>query len=252
MTDGSGIADTAQLRADADRITLLTQAAAERGQLDTVVPACPGWALRDLVVHLGSVHRWATECVLHATAPAGTLPVERRVTDDALVDWYAESAAALADSIDAAPPDTPTWTPFPIESPTVAVWTRRQTQETSLHRRDAEEALGELLPIDPSVAADGVDEYLSVIVPRIVQRDARTLPSGSVHLHCTDTEGEWTVEVVDGTYLVDRAHRKGDAAVRGTAESVLLRLWGRQAAGRGLDVLGDADVADAWLSIGGN
>ena len=103
------------------------------------------------------------------------------------------------------------------------------------------------------LAADGVDEYFDVIVPRLVERDGLALPpTGSAHLHCTDTEGEWTVEVLDGDYVLDRTHRKGDAAVRGTAEQLLLRVWGRARSDDALEVIGDAEVASAWLGLGGN
>ena len=249
-SDRPAVAGTGQLRADAARIAEL----AASGPLDAAVPDCPGWALRDLVVHLGTIHRWAAECVGTAAEPTTRWQdLHREIADDVLASWFAEGADALADALDERAPDAPTWTPFPIEAPTVSVWTRRQTHETSLHRRDAEAALGVIGPIGAALAADGVDEYFGVIVPRLVQRDGLRLPpAGSAHLHCTDTEGEWTLEVVDGEYVLDREHRKGDAAVRGTAEQLLLRVWGRDVPDDALEVLGDADVAAAWLGLGGN
>ena len=61
----------------------------------------------------------------------------------------------------------------------------------------------------------------------------------SVHLHCTDTEGEWLI-VRDGDDLVvTREHAKGDVAARGTASDVLRFLWGRGGADQ-LEVFGDA------------
>ena len=249
-SEGPAVAGTGQLRTDSARITELIGS----GPPDAAVPDCPGWALRDLVVHLGTVHRWATECVRAAAEPTTRWQdVHHDLADVDLASWFAEGARALADTLDASAPGAPTWTPFPIQAPTVSVWTRRQTHETSLHRRDAEAALGVIRPIEAALAADGVDEYFGVIVPRLVQRDGLVLPSaGSAHLHCTDTEGEWTLEVVDGEYVLDREHRKGDAAVRGTAEQLLLRVWGRDVHGDALEVLGDADVAAAWLGLGGN
>ncbi len=249
MSDRS-VTDTSQLRADSARVAELLAA----GPPDAAVPDCPGWVLRDLALHLGLVHRWAAECVRTAADPSTRWQdLHPDVADDELATWFAEGADALVTALDERAADAPTWTPFPIEAPTVSVWTRRQTHETSLHRRDAEAALGSVHPIAPALAADGVDEYFGVIVPRLVQRDGLTLPSsGSAHLHCTDTEGEWTVEVVDGDYVVDREHRKGDAAVRGTAEQLLLRLWGRSLPDDALEVHGDAEVAAAWLGLGGN
>jgi uncharacterized protein (TIGR03083 family) len=141
--------------------------------------------------------------------------------------------------------------PFPVEHRTVSVWTRRQTHETSLHRWDAEAAAGAPRQIDAALASDGIDEYFGVVLPRLVDRDGLELPTSSLHVHCTDTEGEWTVEAVDGALRVDRAHRKGDAALRGTAEHLLLRLWGRGVPEGAVEVVGDAAAAASWLELGG-
>jgi uncharacterized protein (TIGR03083 family) len=246
------VTDTQRLRNDAARITELIAT-----DLSARVPSCPGWTLRDLVEHLGGVHRWAREAI-----ESGAPPERSRATDppadgppeapDALARWFGDGAIGLANVLDSRSLDAPTWTPFPIADPTVAVWLRRQTHETALHRWDAEGAVAAPRPFAPELAADGVDEYLEVIVPRLVDRDGIALPTGSVHLHCTDTDGEWTVEVVDGEYVLDRTHRKGDAAVRGPAEHLLLRLWGRAVPDGSIEVIGDEDVAAAWTSIGGN
>jgi hypothetical protein len=92
-------------------------------------------------------------------------------------------------------------------------------------------------PIDPEVASDSIDEFLSVSLPFGVNR---TKPlSGSVHLHCTDVAGEWFVER-DGR--VDRAHARGDVALRGTASDLLLALYDRISVDA-LDVIGNASLA---------
>jgi len=247
VIDGTG-----QLRNDSARITELIAT-----NLSASVPGCPGWTLRDLVVHLGGVHRWATDAVLTAGPPdrprATDPPADGAPQEpDALARWFGDGAIALANALDAVGPDAPTWTPFPIDSPRTEVWLRRQTHETALHRWDGEGAVGAQRAMDPVVASDGIDEYLSVIVPRLVQRDGLVLPAGSAHLHCTDVEGEWTVEVLDGELVIDRAHRKGDAAIRGTAQDLLLTLWGRAVPDGAVEIFGDESVGRAWTSIGGN
>jgi hypothetical protein len=63
--------------------------------------------------------------------------------------------------------------------------------------------------------------------------------SGSVHLHCTDVAGEWFIEP-EGN--VDRAHAKGDVAVRGTASDLLLALYDRVPI-ESLDVIGNESLA---------
>jgi hypothetical protein len=130
------------------------------------------------------------------------------------------------------------------------VWPRRQAQEISVHRWDAEHAIGAAGPIDPELASDGVDEYLDLVTRYRVSRDSVTLPAGSLHIHCTDTHGEWLVSLDDGYQLV-RAHAKGAAALRGPAEALLLRLWNRDTdRADELSPVGDERVLEAWLALG--
>lgn len=246
------VRDTRQLRGDAARITELLAS-----DLAAPVPGCHGWDLRELVSHLGVVHRWARSCVGAAQRPASG---RRAIRDqdapplepDALARWFGDGAIGLANTLDAADPDAPSWTPFDVDAPTVAFWIRRQTHETSLHRWDAESAVTTTRPIGPELAADGIDEYLDVILPTMLRSQERSWPTGSVHLHCTDTPGEWTAEAPGGAYVLDRSHRKGDAAVRGSAEHLLLVLWGRSVPDDSVEVLGDDAVGRAWTTLGGS
>lgn len=43
------------------RAGTVLRANATSSGLDSAVPTCPGWTVRDLVVHQGGVHRWATD-----------------------------------------------------------------------------------------------------------------------------------------------------------------------------------------------
>ncbi|MGH2557248.1 MAG: maleylpyruvate isomerase N-terminal domain-containing protein, partial [Actinomycetota bacterium] len=51
--------ETAEYLAELRRQGDLLGAAAERTDLDTPIPTCPEWRMRDLVQHMGDVHRWA-------------------------------------------------------------------------------------------------------------------------------------------------------------------------------------------------
>jgi predicted lipid carrier protein YhbT len=79
-----------------------------------------------------------------------------------------------------------------------------------------------------------------------------TAPAGpSIHVHCTDTEGEWLVQLpADGERVVTREHAKADVALRGPAEGLLLMLWGRlDSAAADLEVIGDTDVVNRWVEL---
>ena len=120
-----------------------------------------------------------------------------------------------------------------------------------MHRWDAELGAGIAGErMAPAVAADGIDEHLEVFVA--VGRMLHTAPAGpSIHFHCTDTDGEWLLELpVAGERVLTREHRKGDIALRGPAEDLLLVAWGRVSPeAAGIDVVGDGTVLEQWKEL---
>jgi hypothetical protein len=150
----------------------------------------------------------------------------------------------LLDALRAAPDDGPAWN-FTLEPNHAAWWRRRQAHETAVHRWDGQLAHGTPDPIEAAVAADGVDEALSVMWVTAVAMGRATAPSGSLHVHLTDVPGEWLCTVSDGKIAVEREHAKGDAALRGAASDVIVFLWGRGDA-NALEIIGDASVVDQW------
>ena len=93
--------------------------------------------------------------------------------------------------------------------------------------------------------ADGIDEYVTVFVPRF----GRSLGElgGSIHLHCTDVDGEWLLVPDDDGVTVTREHAKGDVAARGAASDLLLHLWGRRPIDV-LEVFGDAALLERFVA----
>ena len=92
----------------------------------------------------------------------------------------------------------------------------------------------------------------SIALPRLTVREHVELPPGSFHVHCTDVAGEWLVAGDDDGLRVTRQHAKGDAALRGPAEAILLRLWNRDSTRVAeLDEVGDPAIAAAWLALPG-
>ena len=90
----SAVAESLRLRCieavveEGERFGILAAELADDGRLDVVVPWVPVWTAHDLVGHLGTVHRWATDIVLagHAQSP----PREQQPPDDDLLGWYAQ------------------------------------------------------------------------------------------------------------------------------------------------------------------
>lgn len=225
----------------------------ERGPVEAPVTSCPGWDVARLAGHLGGVHRWARHNVIHAAPPDGTSGFRPPEGADGpgLAAWLRAGAADLAETLRTVDPEAPTWHPFLVDK-VAGVWPRRQAHETSIHRWDAENAVGPTSPIDPALASDGIDEYFELGVSRKVTREHMEYPNGSLHVHCTDVDGEWFVWADADGYHVERVHQKGDAALRGPAEPLLLRLWGRESDRAGeLTPIGDEQVLESWLTIAG-
>lgn len=230
------------LRADRTRLAAL----AGRGGLDDTVPTCPDWTLRDLLVHLGRIHRWAMDS--SKLAPDADFPRlgPRPSADEDVVAWVVDGLDELIDDLGSTDLDAACWT---FAGPgTRRFWLRRQAMETAVHRFDAETTLGPADPVDPEIAADGVDEWLDLEARRWYK--GRPEIAGTIHLHATDDgadgAGEWFIQVDTARLHWNHGHEKGDVAVRGGRSDLFLLAWRRKDAAD-LEMFGDAELLDAFL-----
>lgn len=215
-----------------------------RADLGAVVPSCPEWTTADLLRHVAGV--WEAFRVIVESASTdppdfGALVGAPEASDE-LPAFVAERLDVLVATMAAADPDRPLWSWMGVK-PT-AVFLRRAHLETLVHRIDAELAAQDRTPVDPSVGLDGVDELLTEF---LVER-TEDLPTGSLHLHQTDGDGEFLLDVADGAVVVSREHAKGDAALRAGGEDLLLAMWGRRSLD-GLELFGDRAVAEQWIAL---
>lgn len=230
---------------------LLAAAAAAAGP-GADVPPCPGWRVRDLVRHLGAVHRWAAALVAgRATArpPFGDPP---EPADDELVSWYRDSHRLVVDTLAAAPADLECWTFHPAPNPSpLAFWARRQAHETAVHRYDAESARGgEPSPIARDFAVDGIDELLRGFHARDQSR-LRSEQPRVLRVRAVDAgpDAVWTVRLTAGPALTVRtAEGEAEAELSGAADQLYLALWNRTAIPR---VTGDPALATLWRERSG-
>jgi uncharacterized protein (TIGR03083 family) len=214
--------------------------------LDVRVPWVPEWRARDLVGHLGTVHRWATTIVrAGSTEPP---PEARQEPPTAgLLDWYGDGLSELVATLRRTPPGAPAWHMSPAAEKVAASWARRQAHELAVHRMDLEAAAGvphAPLPLD--LAEDGVDELLAIVVPRWAHTEPLTSADSTVAVTATDTGRSWSVQVDRGRVTV-LPNRSGSEAAHlsGPATQLLLRLWGRPA-----DVAVEGDPAAEALLRG--
>ncbi|WP_031071110.1 maleylpyruvate isomerase family mycothiol-dependent enzyme [Streptomyces sp. NRRL S-118] len=244
---------TAHIKSLAREGELLADAAEKAGP-GAPVPTCPGWQVRDLLRHTGMVHRWARAFVVEGHTSYHPDGGEPDLDGDALLEWFREGHRLLVAALTEAPDTLECWTFMPAPSPR-AFWARRQAHETTIHRVDAQSALGTAAPgavsarvdaeVPAEVAADGIDELLRGFHAREKSR-VRTQEPGVLRVRATDTGDVWTVRLSAGP---PRATRGGDGAadceLHGTAEQLYLTLWNRLPAGT-VTVTGDERLARLW------
>lgn len=230
----SGGCDTlASIDADAAAI----DAVAGQVALESSVPTCPGWTVADLLYHCGVLLELWNQVIERDLPSIREVEWTARPDDAGVRGYFVEQAAIARRVLAETPADRATWTFWGTRD--VQFVRRRVAQELAVHRVDAQSATRrEPDPIDPLVAADGIDERLTVFT--------KVQPEGSVHVHCTDTEGEWLVVPGPEGAVVTREHAKGDAALRGPASDLLLVLWNRKPL-RAVETRGDAAMVQRYL-----
>jgi uncharacterized protein (TIGR03083 family) len=213
--------------------------------LDAPVPSCPGWTVAELVAHVGGVWGWAAAVV--RTGDRADFPtVTEGLGAAELIAWAEQQAHLALDALGTADPDSSCWT-FG-EPRSRRFWFRRQALETAVHAWDVQQAVAEPEPIEPELACDGIDEFLTVMLPRQLEQQPAGWTGQSLHLHSTDGKGEWVVNLgADSAVSVEHVHRKGDVALQGTASSLYLWCLNRIPLAE-LAVFGDRAVAHQWTT----
>ena len=245
-----------------------------------VVPSCPGWVLTDLVLHLGTVHRYVARVIgermqqppgpgdrsglgltdeWQGWLPPGRVP-EGTPVPGGLLDWFREGAADLLERFRTTEPAEQVWTWWPPDQ-SVGFWLRMQAIEAAVHRWDAENAVGTARPLDAALAADAVGQTFQVMA--LMRRAVKQAPPGQGERYLfrrTDGPGTWTVRfdgdavLLDDTAGLDDTGRLGaqarepDIRISGTASDLALFLWQRPVADN-LDVTGDRSLLSRYFAL---
>ncbi|MEU9336095.1 maleylpyruvate isomerase family mycothiol-dependent enzyme [Streptomyces sp. NPDC048290] len=226
--------------------------AAERAGADAPVPTCPDWQVRDLLQHVGTVHRWAAGLVADGIREPHRPPAPPEFDGAELVAWYRDGHRVLTETLTSASPDTDCWTFLPAPSP-LAFWRRRQAHETTVHRFDAESALGGTpSPIATDFAVDGIDELLRGFHSGKRSR-VRTPEPRFLRVRATDADAEWVVRLSPEPPVVTRVgdgepEEAGECELSGPAAQLYLALWNRVPVPA---VAGDTELARLWQETSG-
>lgn len=224
--------------------------AVERSDPTAPVPPCPGWTVTSLLEHVVGIHRW----VVHILGTGRSHPGETATAPDTdaagLGDWYRAEAARMQTLMAGADPDAPCWN-FAKVNMTYGFWPRRQTHEVTVHTFDALSAGGTELAIEPGVAADGIDELLTVFGPRMAARGQPADLAASIAIVASDVDRAWTLDPPGqrgGAVVVQPGvQARAVATISGSASDLLLAAWKRLPAER-LTFTGDVPVAEAYFA----
>jgi uncharacterized protein (TIGR03083 family) len=221
---------------------------------DGRVPWSDRWTVRSVARHVAGSHR-AVALIL-AERPdadfdrAAALP-RVEAGDPEFPEWFAANTRRLLDQGRTVPSTEACWAPHPLLAGTAAYWTRRIAYDTLVHRWDAEAGAGTIgAAMAPEVAADAVDELVDVGLR--VTRAVRQSPAGpAIRLVCTDDPHAWHLDLaVAGALTVHDRPTDAALAVSGTAEALLLWLWGRVDLDDGaVEVDGDRSVLARWAEL---
>jgi uncharacterized protein (TIGR03083 family) len=213
-----------------DRVTTAMATTLAEASGREPVDTCPGWTVDDLADHLGRIHRWAASIVLSGVRQA--TPEPRR--SGPVAAWYAGTAEAIRAALRAVDPEEPCWN-FSGLRQYAGFWRRRQAHETQVHLVDVGLALGRSIPVGPELAADGVDEVLTIFLHRLAGRGRQPDVTGPIVVRCTDVDRQWMLEPAPEVGVGPRVSRPApadettaEAIVRGTAVDLYLGLWRRR------------------------
>lgn len=231
------------MSSDVHRLQLAEQAAALRSAVlragpQAPVPTCPDWDVLGMLRHLTKVYAMVREALTMSPGDSRPAPASPPKEFDALLTEWDAGLAGLLEELAAAPQNRPVWSFFPGGTP--ETWTRRMAHETAIHRLDAEHAVAETgsghppeLLFDPEFAADGVDEFLTLILGVTGDWTNRS-DNGELLFHAADAGRTWQVSFrPEQRPQVHRPHDAAlgtpqvDATVAGTADAVYRRVWGR-------------------------
>jgi len=230
---------------------------------ETAVPSCPDWSAADLTWHLAEVQHFWTHILDERVAGPEEYTRPSRPEDGELLGFLSACSSDLVAALERRADTEPCWSWWSAGG-TVGWVRRRQAHEALIHRVDAEQVGGNSSPLDNTLAGDGVDEMLRVML------DVGELPPWAAFdaedkRVVLDTGNRWwaltlgrfvgadpasdgpavdlpALRVVDaGTGSGERAISDGDTRIFGSAPTLDVWLWGR-GDGRGLEVFGETDA----------
>lgn len=219
--------------------TLLIEAA-KSVDLDTSVPTCPDWKVRDLVAHTAAVYQHKTATVRDGwveSSPPWPSDVAA-ATDGDVVGVLELSLSDLLDVLDQADLTKPTYTWCGHEH-TASWWVRRMAHESLIHAADAIISAGGEPTAETWLATDGVDEVLEEMM--LGAPDWATISEGDSRIDLKAADRVWMLRTgswsgtgptsgtvfTDEIALVEDSSGTPDVTISADPATLDYWLWGR-------------------------
>ncbi|HEU5455509.1 MAG TPA: maleylpyruvate isomerase family mycothiol-dependent enzyme [Nocardioides sp.] len=230
---------------------------------DARVPGCPEWNAADLLWHLAEVQWfWAKVVRTRPLGPDEEDPgPDRPSAYEDLLKAFDEYSSALVSELEQADPGDEAWT-WSSEQ-TVGFTLRRQAHEALIHRLDAEQAAGDVTPLDTALAADGVEEVLDVMYGASPDWGEFSPLDHRIRIEITDTGESIWVQLGrfrgtdpkddvhyddDDIRVIDDPGTEPDAVISGDAATLDARLW-RRGDGATIHLAGDLKIVDHFRQV---
>jgi uncharacterized protein (TIGR03083 family) len=204
------------------------------------VVSCPGWTAADLLFHLTEVQQFWGTIVRERLQDVEEREAQRPDVDYAgLLAGFLAASAALQEALSETADEVAVWTWAADHS--VGFIRRRQAHEALIHRLDAELITGEISPLEPDLAADGVDEALTVMYGGYPPWAHFDPVDGFGRVLCSDTGR--SCDLILGTFSGTSPNTGKVYDRRPAIDVTSVPLAGRPS----FDVTGTAGEVDAWL-----
>ncbi|MFE6507924.1 maleylpyruvate isomerase family mycothiol-dependent enzyme [Nocardioides sp. NPDC057767] len=235
------------------------------------VPTAPEWTAADLLWHVAAEvqHFWTYVLESRPAEPSEETYTELERPEGAsyqdLLARFDDLNARFIKTLEQTGPEEPTWSWS--QDNTAAFTYRRQAHEILIHRLDAELTAGAVTPLDPALAADGIDELLDVFYGGKPDWASFAGSDHYVRVDAVDTDTQTWVQlgVVSGTRpngdrLEDEpdlsvvpaekipAGTEPDVVIEGSAADLDAWLW-RRRDDEGIQVTGDDDIYERFRAL---
>lgn len=234
----------------------------EHADADRTVPTCDPWSADDLLWHLAEVQSFWAEVVGRRPAEPDSIATPARPGGHKeILEFFDGAHRALRSALAGAEDGEAAWTW--AEDQTVGFIRRRQAHEALIHRVDAELTAGaDIRSVAPDIAADGVDEMVTVMIEGIPPWGEFDPEAATLALETADVDAGWLLRFgrfrgtspdSGNTYDLDAATLepgtvRPDCTIRAPAWALDRWLWGR-AADEEVTINGQASFATRLRAI---